>query len=341
MSVGNRHNTIGNREQNIAPTKKHGVRFSLFIVLLFTLFATDLGVGSVNISLSDIWLAVTNRLEDTTLRTVIIDIRLIKCIVALLAGAALSVSGLLMQTMFRNPLAGPYVLGLSAGASLGVAIVVMAGVGSALGTAGAAWLGTASVLFLTVLVSRRIRDIMVILILGIMFSSAASAIVQVLQYLSSQESLKSYVIWTMGSLGEVTERELYIMVPAIILGLLLSLMAVKPLNLLLFGEEYACTMGLDLWKSRILILVATTLLAGSVTAFCGPIGFVGLAMPHVARFLFKDSNNRVMVPASAICGASALLLCDIISKQFALPINSITSLLGIPIVIWVVIRARR
>lgn len=316
------------------------VKFTIMWAVMLLLFAADMGVGSAKISWPDLWSVLTGQTQDELLRSVIIDIRLVKCLVALFGGAALSVSGLLMQTLFRNPLAGPYVLGLSAGASLGVALVMMAGVGSAFGTAGAAWVGTAAVLLLTALVARHIHDIMVILILGMMFSSATSAVVQILQFLTDNESLRSYVIWTMGSLGDVSMTQLYIMIPAIAIGLLLALGAVKPLNLLLFGEEYAVTMGLNLRSARLLLFASTTLLAGSVTAFCGPIGFIGLAMPHATRFLMKDNDNRVMVPASALCGASALLLCDIISKSFVLPINAITSLLGIPVVIWVVIRSR-
>lgn len=258
--------------------------------------------------------------------------------VALLAGAALSVSGLQMQTLFRNPLAGPYVLGISSGASLGVALVVLAGVGSSIGIAGAAWLGAALVLVVIAAVGHRIKDIMVILILGMMFSSGVGAIVQILQYLSKEESLKAFVIWTMGSLGDVTFDQLAMLIPSIIAGLLLAVVTIKPLNLLLFGEEYAVTMGLNIRRSRGLLFLSTTLLAGTVTAFCGPIGFIGLAMPHVTRMLFRNSDHRVLVPGTVLSGAAVLLLCDLVSKMFTLPINAITALLGIPIVVWVVLR---
>ncbi len=269
---------------------------------------------------------------------IILNIRLIKAVVALLAGAALSVSGLQMQTLFRNPLAGPYVLGISSGASLGVALVVLAGFGSSIGIAGAAWLGAALVLVVIAAVGHRIKDIMVILILGMMFSSGVGAIVQILQYLSKEESLKAFVIWTMGSLGDVTFDQLAVLVPSIIAGLLLAVVTIKPLNLLLFGEEYAVTMGLNIRRSRGLLFLSTTLLAGTVTAFCGPIGFIGLAMPHVTRMLFRNSDHRVLVPGTVLSGAAVLLLCDLVSKMFTLPINAITALLGIPIVVWVVLR---
>lgn len=179
---------------------------------------------------------------------------------------------------------------------------------------------------------------MVILILGMMFSSGVGAVVQILQYLSREESLKAFVIWTMGSLGDVTWQQMTILVPSVIVGLLLSVLTIKPLNLLLFGEEYAVTMGLDIKRSRGLLFLSTTLLAGTVTAFCGPIGFIGLAMPHVTRMIFNNSDHRILIPGTILSGASILLVCDIVSKLFTLPINAITALLGIPIVVWVVIR---
>ena len=269
---------------------------------------------------------------------IILNIRLIKAVVALLAGAALSVSGLQMQTLFRNPLAGPYVLGISSGASLGVALVVLAGFGSSIGIAGAAWLGAALVLVVIAAVGHRIKDIMVILILGMMFSSGIGAVVQILQYVANDESLKMFVIWTMGSLGDVTLGQLGLLLPAVVLGLVLAVAVIKPLNLLLLGENYARTMGLDIRRSRQLIFLSTTLLAGTVTAFCGPIGFIGLAVPHVARILFADADHRILVPASILTGIVVMLLCDVLAKLLTFPINTITALLGIPIVIWVVIR---
>ena len=179
---------------------------------------------------------------------------------------------------------------------------------------------------------------MVILILGMMISSGVSAVVQILQYLSHEEALKSFVIWTMGSLGDITTNQLYLILPAILLGLVISVAVIKPLNLLLLGEQYARTMGLNVRRSRYLIFLSTTLLAGTVTAFCGPISFVGLAIPHIARMIFCNADHRILLPASALCGAVTLLTCDIVSKWLTLPINTITALLGIPIVIWVVIR---
>lgn len=323
---------------------------TLFVVLcalLVILFIVDLLVGSVSIPLRDIFAALLGGEVTPSTRLIVVDIRLVKAVVAVLAGMALSVSGLQMQTLFRNPLAGPYVLGISSGASLGVALFILGmpllGIAtsstiSSLGTAGAAWLGSALILAFVASVSTRIKDIMVILILGMMISSGVSAVVQILQYLSNEEALKSFVIWTMGSLGDVTSKQLGLLLPAVLIGLSVSVAVIKPLNLLLLGEQYARTMGLNVRRSRYLIFLSTTLLAGTVTAFCGPIGFVGLAIPHIARMLFRNADHRVLVPASALCGAVILLCCDIVSKWLTLPINTITALLGIPIVIWVVIR---
>ena len=309
---------------------RSAIPFTALSALTAGLFLLDLAVGAVRIPVADVWAALTGGDCPRTTAKIVLNIRLIKAVVALLAGAALSVSGLQMQTLFRNPLAGPYVLGISSGASLGVALVVLAGVGSSIGIAGAAWLGAAVVLLVIAAVGHRIKDIMVILILGMMFSSGVSAVVQILQYLSKEEALKA--------LGDVTVPQLAILLPSVIVGLLLAVWTIKPLNLLLFGEEYAVTMGLNIRRSRGLLFLSTTLLAGTVTAFCGPIGFIGLAMPHVARMLFREADHRVLLPGTLLSGAAVLLLCDIVSKMFTLPVNAITALLGIPIVVWVVLR---
>lgn len=318
-------------------------------LLTLLLFMADLGVGSVSIPLPEVFSTLFGSPASALHSDIIINIRLIKAVVALLAGAALSVSGLQMQTLFQNPLAGPYVLGISSGASLGVAIFILgapllgssqAALASSIGIAGAAWIGSALVLVLIAILSQRLKDIMVILIIGMMFSSGISAVVQILQYLSHDDSLKSFVIWTMGSLGDVTSSQLPVLVIAVIAGLFLAVLAVKPLNQLLLGEDYAVTMGLNIRRSRGLLFLSTTLLAGTVTAFCGPIGFIGLAMPHVTRLLFDTSDHRILIPANILTGAAILIFCDIISKFFLLPINAITSLLGIPIIIFILLRYR-
>ena len=327
----------------------HKLLFGILTILCLGLLVLDLCTGSVRIGLRDIAAALTGGECDAITRDIILMIWLIKTVVAITAGAALSACGLAMQTLFRNPLAGPYVLGVSSGASLGVALFLLGapvlGITAnsllqSVGLVGAAWIGSAAILLLILAVSRRIRDIMVILILGMMFSSAVGAVVQILQYLSDEAALKAFVIWTMGSLGDVTATQLAVMLPIVCIGLLLSVMTIKPLNLLLLGENYARTMGLDINRSRRAILLATVLLGGTVTAFCGPIGFVGLAVPHVSRMLFATSDHRILMPASMLLGAAVMLLCDILSKQLGFPVNTITALMGIPIVITVVVRKR-
>ncbi len=323
--------------------------FTALALLTVALFTADLLVGSVSVAPADIWAALTGGDCDPAIRDIILRIRLLKAVTALLAGAALAASGLQMQTLFRNPLAGPYVLGISSGAGLGVALFLLGapllGVSAhsfvqSLGIAGAAWLGAALVLLVVMAVSRRIKDIMVILILGMMFGSGISSIVEILQYLSSEAALKSFVIWTMGSLGDVTGGNLALMLPVITAGLVLSVAVIKPLNLLLLGENYARTMGLNVQRTRTLLFLSTVLLAGTVTAFCGPVGFIGLAVPHLARMLFASADHRVLMPASMLSGAALLLVCDLISKSLALPINTVTALMGIPVVIVVVVRNR-
>ena len=323
--------------------------FMLLALATAALFIGDLAVGSVDIPLSEVWAALTGGPCDPTNGTIILKIRLLKAVTALLAGSALAASGLAMQTLFRNPLAGPFVLGISSGASLGVALFLLGapllGVSGhsfiqSLGIAGAAWIGSALVLAVVMAVSRRIKDIMVILILGMMFSSGVSSVVEILQYLSNEAALKSFVVWTMGSLGDVTGNRLLLMLPAVGAGLLLSIAVIKPLNLLLLGENYARTMGLNVQRTRTLIFLATVLLAGTVTAFCGPVGFIGLAVPHLARMIFASADHRILMPASMLTGAALLLICDLLAKTLALPINTITALMGIPVVIVVVIRNR-
>ena len=323
--------------------------FTLLTLLTAALFIGDLAVGSVDIPLGKVWAALSGGECDPALRTIILKIRLLKAVTALLAGAALAASGLEMQTLFRNPLAGPYVLGVSSGASLGVALFLLGapllGIAGhsfvqSLGIIGAAWLGSALVLAIVMAVSHRIKDIMVILILGMMFSSGVGSVVEILQYLSDEAALKAFVIWTMGSLGDVTGSRLMLMLPVVAAGLVLAVAVIKPLNLLLLGENYARTMGLNVQRTRTRVFLSTVLLAGTVTAFCGPVGFIGLAVPHLARMIFTSADHRILMPASMLAGAALLLICDLLAKTLALPINTITALMGIPVVIFVVIRNR-
>ena len=327
---------------------RNTILFTLLTALCAVLFVVDIAVGSVAIPLSEVVSALLGNGSEEV-RSIVLDIRLVRAVVAVLAGIALSISGLQMQVLFRNPLAGPYVLGVSAGASFGVALFVLGmplfGIAlsptlQSLGTAGAAWIGSAVVLLLVVALSHRIKDIMVMLILGIMLSSGVGAVVEIMQYFSSEASLKSYVVWTMGSLGDVTASQLAIVAPVIVAGITMAVAAIKPMNMLLAGERYAASMGLNIGRSRNLILISTTLLAGTITAFCGPVGFVGIAVPHIARMLFRSADHRILLPATILSGVMMLLVGDIVAKYFALPINTITALMGIPIVIYIVTRRR-
>lgn len=323
--------------------------FLLLTLLTLALLVADLLIGPVAVAPGEVWAALTGGECEPVTRDIVLKIRLLKAVTALFAGAALAASGLQMQTLFRNPLAGPYVLGVSSGAGLGVALFLLGapllGVTGhtfvqSLGVAGAAWIGAATVLLVVMAVSRRIKDIMVILILGMMFGSGIGSVVEILQYLSSEAALKSFVVWTMGSLGDVTSAQLTLLLPVVTAGLVLSVAVIKPLNLLLLGENYARTMGLNIQRTRILLFISTVLLAGTVTAFCGPVGFIGLAVPHLARMLFASADHRILMPGSMLAGAALLLICDLVSKTLTLPINTITALMGIPVVVLVVVRNR-
>ena len=332
----------------------HTKLFLLLSLLLLTAAFGDLLLGTTRIPLDEVWAVLVGESTNANFVKIITELRLPKIIVAILSGIALSVSGLQMQTLFRNPLAGPYVLGINSGASLGVALFTLAmpmfGVMSGslvmrLGLTGMAWIGSAVILMLVMMLSHKIKNINVILIIGMMLGSAISAVVGVLQYVGSEESLKAFVVWTMGSLSTVTRGDIAIFAPAVVVGLLLSVVAIKPLNMLLLGENNARTMGLNVGRSRLILFLSTTLLAGSVTAFCGPIGFIGLAMPHLARLTFRAADHRVLVPASMLWGALSMVVCSLIADLVAhssvvLPVNTITALLGVPIIIFVVIRNR-
>ncbi len=275
--------------------------------------------------------------------------RLPRVATALLVGAALPLCGLQMQTLFRNPLAGPYVLGISSGASFGAALVVLgAGATGLVATwslALSAWMGAGFVMLLLLFIARRVRDGLTILILGIMFSSGLAAVISIMQYFSQADALKSFVIWSMGSLGHVTGAQLWIMTLIIVPLLLVTLLFGKVLNGLLLGEEYAETMGVKIRRTRTIIFATTSLMAGTVTAFCGPIGFIGIAVPHVARFIFRQSDHRILLPATMITGMAILVMSDLVSQlpgsDHVLPINAVTSLIGIPVVIWLVIMNRK
>jgi iron complex transport system permease protein len=315
----------------------------------------NISFGQVAIPIKDVFSSLFGgQAEKETWEYIIVNFRLPKAITAVLVGIGLSISGLLMQTLFRNPLAGPYVLGLSSGSSLGVAFVIL-GAGllpavfsqfllSPYGIILASCIGSLLVLLMILVVSQRLRDTMSILIVGLMFSSFTGAIVSVFSYFSTAEQLQKYTFWSMGSIGNLSWQNIILLGISVFVGLLLSLLTLKPLDALLLGENYAKSMGLNLKKSRYTIIFATSILAGSITAFAGPIAFVGLAVPHLSKLIFQTSNHKTLFWSTLLIGAIIMLFCDTVSQMpgfdFTLPINAITSIIGAPVVIWLIIRKK-
>ena len=340
------------------PPRKHtALLFISLGIIALLLLIIDMATGDTYIPVSKVWAVLTGGECDEMTRNILLSIRFIRVIVAALIGVALSVSGLQMQTVFQNPslirhihgrenpLADPYLLGVSSGAGLGVALFILGApllgwsefpLLQSLGIVGSGWIGTAVILLGVAVISRKVKNILGVLIMGVMIGYVAGAIIQILQYLSSAEQLKMFTLWSMGSLGHITTTQLGIMTPMLCLGLLISIVCIKPLNLLLLGENYARTMGMNIKRSRTLIFISTALLTGTVTAFCGPVGFIGLAVPHVTRLLFNNADHRILVPATMLTGLISMLLCDIIAKKFLLPVNCITALLGVPVILWVI-----
>jgi iron complex transport system permease protein len=330
--------------------------FSILIIGVAFLFLLNISLGSINIPIKDVY---TSLLHGTCSKEswnyIILNYRLPKAIVAILIGIGLSISGLLMQTLFRNPLAGPYVLGLSSGASLGVAVVILGAsllpislsefFLSSFGIIIASSLGSFFVLISVLVIAKRLRDTMAILIVGLMFGSLTSAIVGSLTYFSSAEQLQKFTFWSLGNLGNLTWNSIGILTCCVTLGILLSVFSIKPLNALLLGENYARSLGINYKKTKYIILFATSILAGSITAFVGPIAFIGLAVPHIAKLVFQTSNHKILFWSTLLFGAIIMLICDSITQipgtEIILPINAITSIFGAPIVIWLLVRKRK
>ncbi|MFK5890695.1 MAG: iron ABC transporter permease [Flavobacteriaceae bacterium] len=339
---------------NNQKTYRSTIIILLLVLILIALF--NLSFGSVNIPFKDVLYSLLGKsIEHDNWHYIIIDYRLPKTITAILVGSSLSVSGLLMQTLFRNPLAGPFVLGISSGASLGVALLLLsAGVfgGSIayLATANfsmalAASLGAFLVLSAVLIAAARVRNTMSILIIGLMFGSFTGAIISILAYFSSAEQLQQFMFWSFGSLGNLSWQELLLFFTIYILGILLIIFIIKPLNSLLLGENYAKSMGVNFKSTRTISLIATSLLTGVSTAFSGPIAFIGLAVPHITRLLISSSNHKTLLPSVAIIGAIVMLISDTIAQlpnsDFTLPINAVTTLFGAPVVIWLLLRKRK
>jgi iron complex transport system permease protein len=335
------------------------VRLTALLMLLLLAFLLDISIGTINIPLREIFkILFSPSTGNETWQFIVERIRLPKACTALLAGCALSVGGLQMQTLFRNPLADPSILGITAGAGLGVAAVMLAGGSVAtifaikeLGMSGswliisAACLGAGGIMLFVLALSRRLTDNVMLLIIGIMIGSITIAITSIWQYFSDPEQIKDYLLWTFGSLGGVTGGQLSILAIVVAFGLIIAFLSSKMLDALLLGENYARSMGLTTGRARVIIVCSTSLLAGSITAFCGPIGFIGIAVPHIARPLFNTSSHRILMPACCLIGSILLLLCDVIAQlpgsQTGLPINIITSLVGAPVVIILLLRQKK
>ena len=319
------------------------------------LFVMNLCFGSVSIPMKEIWAAVFGG-NDSTYRAIVMDYRLPQAITALLAGIGLSVSGLLMQTLFRNPLADPSLLGISSGSSLGVALVVLLGTATGLsvstmslwstfGVTIAAFVGAFAVLLLILALSSRLRSMVSLVLVGIMIAYIAGSVTDILKFFSQKEGLHSFVIWGMGSFSNVSKAQLPFFAIAVVAGAVASFLLFKTLNLLLLGERYAENLGVNIRRSSMLIILASGFLTALITAFCGPIAFLGLAVPHIARFLFKSSDHKLLIPATAFIGMDLALFCNLIARlpsfEGNLPINSVTALIGAPIVLWVIFHRQR
>lgn len=319
------------------------------------LFFVDMTTGHVKIPINEILRFLSfGETENEGFRILIKEFRFPRVVTAVLAGGALSVSGLLMQTIFRNPLAGPYVLGISSGSSLGVALFVLGGglfagsqqfISSDLSLLVSAGLGAAIVMMIILAVSLRVRDNISILIIGILIAGVVSSIVSILQYYANEISVKSFIIWTMGNLDSVSFNNVKIIFPIVISALIFIFLMSKKLNMVLPGEDFAKSMGINTKNFRIVIFLAVSILTGTVTAFCGPIGFIGIAAPHVARWIFNTSNHFIIIPGSIIIGAIFIVCSDILSHsitaQGVLPINAITAIMGAPFIIWIIIQNKR
>ncbi|MDD2560293.1 MAG: iron ABC transporter permease [Bacteroidales bacterium] len=330
--------------------KSRALVFVILSVLLLLLLVADLYWGSIAIPLKEIIAAFGSNTSTTVFGEIVLNYRLPKVITAIVAGSALSVAGLMMQTLFRNPLAGPDVLGVNAGASLGVALLTMfastaGGFALGMGSWGlilAAVAGALLVLLLVLFVSARIPDLVSLLIVGMMFGNISAAIVSMLQSLSNPDLLKIFVVWTFGSLSAVTWSMMPVLVLLVVVGLIIAFMLQKNMNIMLLGERYAEGLGIPLKTMRFTMILSTALLAGSITAFAGPIAFIGITVPHIARGLFKTWDHKVLLPAVMLCGSLLLIACDLITQSAifnnSLPINAVTALVGAPLIIWIILK---
>jgi len=345
------------KKKNLAGGKYNAGILMIVFIGVVVLFFVNISLGSVKIPFTDVFqILFGTEIDNSAWTNTIIKLRIPEAVTACLAGAGLAVGGLLMQTLFRNPLAGPSILGISSGAGLGVAFIMLF-VGSQAGmllggisfvsrivTVLAASTGSILVLFLILFLARKVRNNVMLLIIGIMVGYISASLVGVLNYYGMQENVHSFVLWGLGSFSNTTWTQMQIFIPAIFIGLTLSFLLIKPLNMLLLGENYARNLGLNINKARTYIILCTGFLTAVITAFCGPIAFLGLAVPHISKILFKTSNHTILVPAVILTGSFLALVCNLIAKlpgfEGALPINAVTSLIGAPIVITVILRQR-
>ncbi len=319
-------------------------------------FLVNISLGSVSIPFQETLRSIIGKTTQVDSWSYIIwNYRIPKAFTAILVGSGLALSGLLMQTLFRNPLAGPFVLGISSGASLGAALLILGsslftgifslGMVNDISLALASSIGSFMVLLAVMVVAVRVKDTMALLIIGLMFGSITTAVVSVLSYFTTAEKLQQYVYWSFGSIGDLSWNQLILLLLIVMIGVLISVFSIKPLNALLLGESYAKSLGVNMKRSRYSIIVATGLLAGGVTAFAGPIAFIGLAVPHLTRQIFNTTDHKILVPAVLVYGAILMLICDTIAQMpnsaSVLPINAITSIIGAPVVIWLLIRKRK
>ncbi|PWJ42220.1 iron ABC transporter permease [Sediminitomix flava] len=337
---------------------KSGTKSVIISFLILIFFWFEISTGSVKIGISELLQILSFQDTDSIASKIILHIRLPRTLTAILGGGALAIAGLLMQTLFKNPLAGPSVLGGSAGASLGVGIMMLAGGSVAsslhikqLDTLGnwsiaiAAIMGSTLVLSVVLAFARKVKDNVILLIIGIMIGYLANGILSLWQFFASPEELQDFLLWTFGNLSAVTYSQLIVLSILIISGVFISLLVAKPLNALLLGENYAQSMGVDIKNIRILLIVVSSVLAGAITAFCGPIGFVGITVPHLTRMVFRTSNHKVLIPNTFLLGSLVLVICDLLAQipgsALVLPINVITSFLGAPVIMWFLLRRRK
>lgn len=336
------------------PSQRTAWLFGGLTVLLALLFLGEFFLGSVSIPLAEVWKAIRGE-GDPVYSYVLLNYRLPKALTALLAGASISVSGLQMQSLFRNPLADTSVLGINSGAGVGVALYTMAGallpaswaLGSGMnvwGTITASIIGSGLTLLLISSLASRLRDLLAILIVGVMVGFLASSVISILQFFSQEEKLKLFLLWSFGSISSTTWSQLVVMIPLLLLGLLWALLLPKPMNALLLGESYARSLGVDIRRARLQLILVTCLLTGCTTAFTGPIAFLGLAVPHFVRQLFATTDHRILLPATMLLGGLLLLLCDLLTQVLGggvpLPINALTSLIGAPVVLMALLAPR-